>query len=204
MPRPEDADRERVGKDTRRALLDAAAQAFARSGYAGAKVDTISKQAGFAKGTIYNYFDSKRDLMLALIETISADHCEYVATAVRDADHPAARLQRFFEAGFAWVGEHPAQARVLITTLNGPDPGFNEAIFAAHLPMFHLVAEEILAPGVADRSFRPVDPRETSNLIMTMYLGASSQVDEHGKPWIDPVQVADFALHGLRPVETSE
>jgi hypothetical protein len=33
---------------------------------------------------------------------------------------------------------------------------------------------------------------------MTVYLGTASQVDERGHPWLDPRQVAQFTLNGLR------
>ena len=65
MPRHKDAERETVMSETRRLLLAAATREFAREGYAGANVNRISKAAGFAKGTIYNYFSSKRALDLA-------------------------------------------------------------------------------------------------------------------------------------------
>ena len=59
MPRPRTAAREQVLAQTRQQLLDAAAVEFTREGYASANINRISKTAGFAKGTIYNYFPSK-------------------------------------------------------------------------------------------------------------------------------------------------
>jgi len=74
MPRHKDAEREQVMSQTRQLLLEAAAEEFAREGYAGANINRISRAAGFAKGTIYNYFSSKRALMLALIDAIAETH----------------------------------------------------------------------------------------------------------------------------------
>ena len=48
-------------------LLAAAADAFATHGLHGARIDDISLAAGLAKGTIYNYFDSKEHLFRELI-----------------------------------------------------------------------------------------------------------------------------------------
>src|SRR6266568_4921358 len=65
----------RVTTDTKQAtrtrLLAAAAQEFARAGLERANVDAISLAAGYAKGTIYNYFASKEDLFLAVVEQAS-------------------------------------------------------------------------------------------------------------------------------------
>ena len=32
---------------------------------------------------------------------------------------------------------------------------------------------------------------------MTIYLGTASQTDEAGRTWLDPQQVADFAIYAL-------
>lgn len=53
--RPVDADNER-------ALLLAAAQVFAREGYQAASVNEILRAAGWAKSSLYHYFDSKKGL----------------------------------------------------------------------------------------------------------------------------------------------
>src|SRR3954447_15228551 len=62
-PRTEDADRLR-GRD---AILDAAAAVFTERGYRGATVDAILARAGLSKGTFYWHFESKDELMLAVL-----------------------------------------------------------------------------------------------------------------------------------------
>ena len=51
----------------RTSLLEAAAAEFAAAGVDGANVNRISLAAGLGKGTIYNYFSSKRELFLAVV-----------------------------------------------------------------------------------------------------------------------------------------
>jgi AcrR family transcriptional regulator len=197
-PRYKRSEREDLMSETRQQLLEAAAQAFAGEGYNGANVNSVSQAAGFAKGTIYNYFHSKRALMLALISETAAAHFDYVAEQVQQASDPVRRLEAFFEAGFAWVVENSARARTMFITLNGPDVEFRTHMFEAYQPMFQLVAAEIIAPGIEEGPFRPVDPVSTAGLLMTIYLGTASQWDEQGQPWVRPAMVADFVLNGLR------
>jgi AcrR family transcriptional regulator len=203
MPRYKDAEREQALSETRRLLVEAATREFSREGYDSANINRISKAAGFAKGTIYNYFDSKRALMFALIDEIAAAHIGYVVERVLQAEEPAGRLKRFFEAGFAWVTNNLAQGRVLITTLYGADAGFKLHMYEAYQPMFRLVAEDIIVPGIRQGVFREVNPEVTSRLLMTLYLGAASQPDEEGRLWFEPGQIAAFALHGLLNNDTS-
>jgi AcrR family transcriptional regulator len=53
-------------EETRRALLDAAARLFAEHGYHETSVPDIVQAAGVGHGTFYEYFGSRRDILLAL------------------------------------------------------------------------------------------------------------------------------------------
>src|SRR5436309_10047946 len=53
---------------TRDALIDAAADLFARRGFHAASLDDIAAAAGFTKGAIYSNFGSKEDLLLGVVE----------------------------------------------------------------------------------------------------------------------------------------
>ena len=63
-------------------VLDAAAVCFARSGFHGASMAQISKEARMSAGHIYNYFPSKDAIILAFVERESA----YVTGILRDLE----------------------------------------------------------------------------------------------------------------------
>lgn len=52
---------------TRTAVLEAAAQVFARRGFDAATVDEVAREAGVSKGAVYYSFSSKSDLFVALL-----------------------------------------------------------------------------------------------------------------------------------------
>lgn len=54
----------RIAEDKRERLLREAAALFAERGYNQADVAEVASRAGVAKGSIYNYFESKEDLYL--------------------------------------------------------------------------------------------------------------------------------------------
>jgi AcrR family transcriptional regulator len=62
--------------EKRKAIMDAAAKALARHGYAGAKLSDIAEDVGIYAGSIYYYFPSREDLvkdvMLTALERMSA------------------------------------------------------------------------------------------------------------------------------------
>lgn len=53
----------------RERILDAARQRFIEVGFHAASVDSIAKRAGISTGLIYRYFQSKREIILAIIES---------------------------------------------------------------------------------------------------------------------------------------
>jgi AcrR family transcriptional regulator len=199
MPRFAEAIRETVHNETRTRLLDAAAEEFAREGYVGANINRISATAGFAKGTIYNYFPSKQALLLTLIDDIAVLHIDTIRAEVDQHETPSAQLEAFFRGGYAFVQAYPPQARVVINAIYGPDPMFVARVHQAYAPLYNLLINEILAAGVASGDFRPMDTDPTAGLIMTVYLGSCALLMPDGSLPIDLNQIMAFVLDGLRP-----
>ena len=197
MARLGKAVRDTALAETRQRLLEAAATEFASKGYVGANVNHISQAAGLAKGTLYNYFASKHGLMLGLIDTVSSAHTEAVLQQVELEQDPARRLECFFRAGFAFVEQHPAQARVIVNAVYGHDAEIRERVYHAYARLFTLIAQDVVKAGIARGDFGSLDLNLATALIMTVYLGSCSQLDSNGKIWLDPGQVVGFILDGL-------
>jgi hypothetical protein len=93
----------------------------------------------------------------------------------------------------------------MMSTLNGPDPEFKGYMYEVYQPMFQLVGRDILAAGIIEGSFRQLEPESTARLLMIIYLGIASQVNERGEPWFPPTLVTDLLLNGMREqVKTSK
>ena len=133
-------------------LLEAAAAEFAVAGVDRANVNHISLAAGLAKGTVYNYFASKRELFLAVVAEASARAAAGVADVPEDAP-VGERLRALLESDIAWVREHHDFARVLVREALAGDPRFQSEIVTAAAPFVERVAE-ILGAGVARGEIR--------------------------------------------------
>src|SRR5215471_4477098 len=105
----------RVTADTKQAtrarLLAAAAEEFSRAGLERANIDAISLAAGCGKGTIYNYFPSKEELFLAVVEEASA------------------------QAGSSRPARDDALARVLVRECLMGTPGLYPRVIRAEWPL---------------------------------------------------------------------
>jgi AcrR family transcriptional regulator len=197
MPRYKESERDQAQSETRKRLLEAATQEFARQGFEKANINQISLSAGFAKGTIYNYFESKRLLMMALIDEISEGHFQYIKGEVLGEEKAKKRLDCYFSSGITWVREHLQSGMVMINSLYGADVEFKQYLYYNYEPMFQFVEKEIIQYGVEQGVFREVDTTFTARLLMNLYLGIASQPSPEGKFWFYPAEVSDFVLHAL-------
>src|SRR3972149_11829628 len=81
--------REGLRAERRQAILDAAMKVFAQRGYAAATIRAIAREANIAQGTIYLYFPSKRDILLALYRSMILESLEEIMARPRKGDGAA-------------------------------------------------------------------------------------------------------------------
>jgi TetR/AcrR family fatty acid metabolism transcriptional regulator len=123
------SDEER-GDRRRTQILDAAARVLADRGYHRTTVRDIAREAGIADGTIYLYFSSKQELLLALIAQLGR-------VAERRADLAELAAMELREFSRTYMGRRFAQIREL------------RHLFTAVLP--ELLADAELREGFGER-----------------------------------------------------
>lgn len=69
-------------EDKRRQILDLAIEEFAAHDYKNASISNIVARAGIAKGSLYQYFDDKRDLYLYLIQLAGEEKKQFLAKSL--------------------------------------------------------------------------------------------------------------------------
>ncbi|WP_202638170.1 TetR/AcrR family transcriptional regulator [Bailinhaonella thermotolerans] len=67
--------------ETRRRLIDAAADLFARKGYAGVSAEAVADAADRTTGALYKHFGGKEGLLLALLEVWKEETVEVLTAA---------------------------------------------------------------------------------------------------------------------------
>jgi len=75
--------KEQMVEARRMQILMGAAQVFAKKGFHKATTREIAKAASVSEGTIYNYFENKRDLLVAMIDAIGVQSVRNIVI-----DHP--------------------------------------------------------------------------------------------------------------------
>jgi AcrR family transcriptional regulator len=139
-------------------LLETAAEHFARDGLDGANVDAISLDAGFAKGTLYNYFRSKEELFAEVITEACRRAIETYSARERRHGTARERLLALAAADVEVLRREEGFVKVLIREAMS----FREETYPLiirHMDAFVGKVEEILSEGVKGgeiRNDRPV------------------------------------------------
>jgi AcrR family transcriptional regulator len=90
-------------KDTEKPaqIIEAAFAVFGDIGFEGTLIKDIAERAGISSGTIYTYFQDKKDLFRATVEEGWNRFLAQVRELAESPEPAETRLQRFIEIGFS-------------------------------------------------------------------------------------------------------
>ena len=199
--RPLQSRRKRRIARRRRRIADAAARVFADQGYAAATTKDIAAAADMAEGTLYNYFESKREIMLAVVETMSVP-IDQLLEGLKHLEDREDMID-LFDHGLALLFDHLAFFRVLVTEVWVDDAVLKE-FGAQRLHEIQSTLAAFMRYKVAEGSFRPVDVDRVSRWVLAMFFGAILPIirgvelppsDEERRSLAE--MEVDFILNGL-------
>ena len=126
VPRGRHAPPLEVRVETQRTrLFAAAASVFARTGYAEASAEGISREAGMSKATFYEHFANKEECILALFDQAAEYVIDEMGRAIGTPDDVAdyeAWTARSLRAFLDIVAAYPDQAQTLMVQIIGAGP----------------------------------------------------------------------------------
>ena len=102
-----------VDKPMRRAeIARAAMKLFAQNGFEGTPIREIAAQAGIGKGTFYDYFKDKEDILNEIVKIIFADWTALIATKLCEERDPLKQLVILLKEG-STLGDSFEQLMIL-------------------------------------------------------------------------------------------
>jgi AcrR family transcriptional regulator len=167
-----------VGPLRRAEIVRATIRCLARHGYSGLTMKKVSREAGVSQGILHYYFPDKRAILVAALETVTADLDRRVAAAqARSGRDPRARLRALVRACLqaavdereVWLvfvefwGEMMHDAR--LRAINGD----------LYARMRRLLGA-LVTQGVRAGRFRRVNPTQAAAVILGLIDGVSLQV----------------------------
>jgi AcrR family transcriptional regulator len=186
-------------RDSRAAIVRAAAIEFAERGYDAAGTDRIAARARVNKAMLYYHFGSKRELYLEVVR----DMVRTVGGRARAIADGAGAAEQKLDAWIAAIVEEAAArpwfASIMLRELAAGAPHFDVQTFQLMNDVFAAV-RDIIEQGQRDGVFRRVDPLLTHLTIMPPILIffvrqrviATTRLT---RDLAEPRQVEEFARH---------
>ncbi|HEX4204101.1 MAG TPA: TetR/AcrR family transcriptional regulator [Ktedonobacteraceae bacterium] len=115
---------EQTREATRHRIMHEAAREFASRGFDQTNINVIAEQAGIGKGTIYLYFENKRELFLAMLRHIAQAQLATVRSALAPDGTLQERLERLFRAFVHLAAEESDGFNVYMSALYGVNRAF--------------------------------------------------------------------------------
>ena len=162
----------------RDAFLDAAEHLIRTKGYEQTSVQDILDAAGASRGAFYHYFDSKEELLQAVVERMTDAAIAVIEPIVADPDLPAAgKLQAVFSTAGRWKTE---RSDLLLAFLRSWYSDENDLVRlrvaragAARLtPLIAGIARQ----GAAEGAFSCTSPDDAATILLALLNGSSDAI----------------------------
>ena len=155
-------------------ILEAARKVFAEKGFHEAKVDDIAEAAGVAKGTVYLYYQSKRDLYFAALKFGIAEMYSLLLEELKRVSAPEEKLKVLISTKLAYFDENRDFFKIYYSELgNIPTThpsGIDEEFKALYQEQARLV-EAILREGIRKKVIRNLRTEQTAFAISDIIRG---------------------------------
>ena len=168
-------------KESRAAILRAAAQEFAEHGIAGARTDAIARAARVNKALLYYYFKDKETLYGAVLDSAFSGMKTNIFQVLDSDLPPREKIMAYVGAYFDFIASNQIypklMQREMMRAREGNSVHINRLVKTYFQPIYRRVGE-LLHKGIAEGEFRKVDPAHfiPSMVAMIVFYFSSAPV----------------------------
>jgi len=174
MPRNAEQNAQ-VREARRKQILDAALTIYIRFGYHGTDMDAVAEEAQLAKGLVYYYYKTKKDLFVALY-TLMFDMGYSFSNALLENAEGLKPIEQLMVYTYGVFGANKDYPRMMQFNIRVPFDAF--AIFGPELwkdgaikSFMHREAlARIIEQGIAQGTIPPANPSAAANSFWTVFV----------------------------------
>jgi len=176
-------------------VLECAERVFARKGFHEATMQEIAREAEYAAGTLYGFFDSKEALFAGVIERRIPEINEYLFGQAEQGKSAREKIENLVRAFFEFFDSHRDLFQIYVNLTGGfpwtVKAELGEQAFQSHLT-FAAFVEGVFRDGIGTGEFRQsIDPRLAA-------VGVGGILTAVATDWITQLPEKPFStlLHG--------
>jgi AcrR family transcriptional regulator len=174
------------------AILDAARKLLEQRGPEAMTMDEIAGVAGVAKGTLYLYFESKDDLLQALIAQVGENILHDLEAVLKGPGTPPEKLDRVVSVLLDYLTRERVLFPIYARELLGGKPKSRTGFWVHYQKLeekFVALVTQLFAEGIAAGQFIPANPRLLTFLLRGLVRATGYYQQEAG-----PADAAKEAL----------
>ena len=164
--------RPNVSDERKSQILSAAEGVFTKKGFDEARMDDIAEETGLSKGTLYNYFKSKEDLVIAILDRIFLGAFKQFETPESAKLSASESIWRFTEEA---ISDYKKMLHMMPIAYEFLALAFRNKIVQKALKEYFNVYMDVLEPiiqrGIDTGEFRNVDAQEVAIAAGAIFEG---------------------------------
>jgi TetR/AcrR family fatty acid metabolism transcriptional regulator len=167
-PRPD------VSEERKNQILEAATAVFARLGFHKARMDDIVDESGLSKGSLYWYFNSKDEIILAILNRMFERELSDLKNLPDMPGSAAERLERMVERAIVDI---QGMLKLMPLAFEFLYLAFRRKIvqqaLSQYVESYLALATPVIQQGIDRGEFHPVDVEQTALAIFAIIEGSA-------------------------------
>ncbi len=162
----------------RNQILDVAQRMVYTMGYDRMSIQHLIDELKISKGAFYHYFDSKQQVLEALVERTMQEAIKHLTPITQDPNQPAlVKLKHFFDAIARWKTARKTYLMALLKTwYDDKNILVRQKMTASGIKWFSGVLSEIIQQGAQEGVFDTPFPEQTSAVAISMMMNMGDAV----------------------------
>lgn len=164
-----------VREERRKQILDAALTVYTRFGYHGTDMDAVAREAKLAKGLLYYYYKTKKDLFVELFTWMFDEGYRFSDTLLKKAEQ-AEPVEQLMHYVFGMFGANRKNRRMMQFFFRAPFDAY--AVFgtnpwkdgAEKSDMHRKALAKLIEMGMANGTIPPADPSRSANSFWSVFV----------------------------------
>jgi len=189
----------------RQGIQEAVVRLMCRDGFSAVTMERVAQEAGIAKGTVYLHYRDKKELLESVKESGLAPMLARIDEALAADIAPDRKLEAFASRYLAYFDERRDLFRILLYE-RASSRVYGSRFQSERYRHMHTILSEVIAAGIDERVFRPVDPQKTAAMFLDANFGIVNQrlLTEDCTPVEDDATlISEIFLTGIRALPSA-
>jgi TetR/AcrR family transcriptional regulator, fatty acid metabolism regulator protein len=181
-------------------LMKIVVQVLSREGLNDLTMDTVAREAGVAKGTLYTYFRNKQDLVREAIDISIAPMLEELNTILKSKLSPDQKLRKMTLRHLSYFETHRDFFSIFVHDRHNEQRRLKRYRSHHYQDFLERVAS-VIRDGIRAKTFRDLDSRKIAAMLVESNISIISQrllSDDPAPVERDAALITDVFLNGIQ------